>query len=83
MAEEYQDHGHCALSISEIAASPRVAASLAERTLGSRGAGLVSLTILISIIGTLNGCFLTSPRVYFAQARDGLFFRKFGDVPAP
>ena len=68
------------LSIDEIAASPHVAASLAERTLGPRGAGLVSFTILISIIGTLNGCFLTSPRVYFAQSRDGLFFRKFGEV---
>jgi APA family basic amino acid/polyamine antiporter len=68
------------LSIHEIAASPRVAASLAQHTLGSWGAGLVSLTILISIIGTLNGCFLTSPRVYFAQSRDGLFFRKFGEV---
>jgi basic amino acid/polyamine antiporter, APA family len=48
--------------------------------LGARGARLVSLIILVSIIGTLNGCFLTSPRVYFAQARDGLFFRKFGEV---
>ena len=34
----------------------------------------------MSIIGTLNGCFLTSPRIYFAQARDGLFFRKFAEV---
>lgn len=68
------------LSIDDIAASPRVAASVALQTLGSRGASLVSLIILTSIIGTLNGCFLTSPRVYFAQARDGLFFRKFGEV---
>lgn len=68
------------LSIPEIAASDRVAASAAQRTLGAHGASLVSLTILISIIGTLNGCFLTSPRVYFAQARDGLFFRKFGEI---
>jgi APA family basic amino acid/polyamine antiporter len=68
------------LPVSEIAASERVAASVAERTMGSRGAGLVSLTILVSIIGTLNACFLTSPRVYFAQARDGLFLRKFGEI---
>jgi basic amino acid/polyamine antiporter, APA family len=68
------------LSISEIAASPHVGATMAERVLGSRGGILVSLTILISIIGTINGCFLTSPRVYFAQARDGLFFRKFGEI---
>jgi basic amino acid/polyamine antiporter, APA family len=69
-----------ALSIPEIAASEHVGATLAERVLGSHGAMLVSLTILISIVGTLNGCFLTSPRIYFAQAQDGLFFRKFGEV---
>jgi basic amino acid/polyamine antiporter, APA family len=68
------------LSIPEIAASPHVGATVAERMLGARGGTLVSLIIITSIIGTLNGCFLTSPRVYFAQARDGLFFRKFGEV---
>jgi basic amino acid/polyamine antiporter, APA family len=69
-----------ALSIPEIAASPHVGATVAERVLGSRGGALVSLIILTSIIGTLNGCFLTSPRIYFAQARDGLFFRRFADI---
>jgi APA family basic amino acid/polyamine antiporter len=68
------------LSVPEIAASEHVGASAAERVLGHAGGGLVSLIILMSIIGTLNGCFLTSPRIYFAQARDGLFFRKFGEV---
>jgi len=68
------------LPIGEIAASDHVGASVAERVLGSAGGGLVSLTILLSIIGTLNGCFLTSPRIYFAQAQDGLFFRKFAEV---
>jgi len=68
------------LSIPEIASSDHVGATAAERVLGSAGGTLVSTIILLSIVGTLNGCFLTSPRVYFAQARDGLFFRKFGDV---
>ncbi|HXW99774.1 MAG TPA: amino acid permease, partial [Candidatus Acidoferrales bacterium] len=68
------------LSIPEIAASQHVGAAAAEQVLGTRGGALVSLIILISIIGTLNGCFLTSPRVYFAQARDGLFFQKFAEV---
>jgi APA family basic amino acid/polyamine antiporter len=68
------------LSISEIAASDHVGATVASRVLGSGGGSLVSLIILVSIIGTLNGCFLTSPRIYFAQARDGLFFRKFAEV---
>ncbi len=68
------------LSIQEIAASDHVGASMAERVLGPAGGKLVSAIILLSMIGTLNGAFLTSPRIYFAQARDGLFFRRFGDV---
>jgi APA family basic amino acid/polyamine antiporter len=68
------------LAIPEIAASDHVGASVAERVLGPAGGSLVSLIILISITGTLNGAFLTSPRIYFAQARDGLFFRRFGEV---
>jgi APA family basic amino acid/polyamine antiporter len=68
------------LSIPEIAASDHVGATAAERVLGPAGGTLVSAIILVSILGTLNGCFLTSPRVYFAQAADGLFFRKFAEV---
>lgn len=68
------------LSIPEIAASPHVGADAARRVLGAAGGSLVSLIILVSIAGTLNGCFLTTPRVYFAQARDRLFFRKFADI---
>ena len=68
------------MSIPEIAASGHVGADAAGRVMGSAGGKLVSLIILMSIIGTLNGCFLTSPRIYFAQARDGLFFRRFAKV---
>lgn len=68
------------LSIPEIAASEHVGADATARVLGAAGGGVVSVIILVSILGTLNGCFLTTPRVYFAQARDGLFFRRFGDI---
>jgi APA family basic amino acid/polyamine antiporter len=68
------------LSISEIAASEHVGADAASRVLGTAGGAVVSVIILVSILGTLNGCFLTTPRVYFAQATDGLFFRKFADI---
>ena len=68
------------LSIPEIAASDHVGATAAERVLGPGGGTLVAAIIVMSIIGTLNGCFLTSPRVYFAQARDGLFFSRFAFV---
>jgi APA family basic amino acid/polyamine antiporter len=68
------------LSIDAIAASDRVAASAAEVTMGHIGGILVSLTILISIIGASNGSILTSARIYFAQARNGLFFKSVGDI---
>jgi APA family basic amino acid/polyamine antiporter len=68
------------LSIPEIAASAHVGADAAERVMGPVGGTLVSLIILTSIVGTLNGCFLTMPRVYFAQARDGLFFKRFAEI---
>jgi len=68
------------LSIPEIAASEHVGADAAGRMLGSAGGSVVSLIILFSIMGTLNGCCLTIPRVYFAQASDGLFFRRFADI---
>lgn len=68
------------LSIPEIAASAHVGADAAERVMGPLGGTLVSLVIMLSIVGTLNGCFLTMPRVYFAQARDGLFFRRFAEI---
>jgi len=68
------------LSVPEIAASAHVGADTAERVLGPLGGTLVSLIILLSIIGSLNGAILTCPRVYFAQAQDGLFFRRFAEV---
>jgi len=69
-----------ALTIPEIANADRVGAATAERTLGHSGATLVSITILLSILGAVNGRVLTQPRVYFAQARDGLFFARFGAI---
>jgi APA family basic amino acid/polyamine antiporter len=68
------------LTIAEIAASDHVGASVAARVLGPAGGTAVAGIVLLSIVGTLNGCFLTSPRVYFAEARDHLFPRKFGEV---
>ena len=68
------------LSVSEIAASEHVGADAAARALGAVGGSVLSLIILLSIVGTLNGCFMTIPRVYFAQAADGLFFRGFARI---
>jgi APA family basic amino acid/polyamine antiporter len=36
--------------------------------------------VLLSVVGAINGCVLTAARIPFAQARDGLFFARFGEV---
>jgi APA family basic amino acid/polyamine antiporter len=63
------------LPLDQIAGSERIAARAAQAILGPLGSGLVSLAILVSTFGCLNGIILSGPRVYFAMARDGLFFR--------
>lgn len=68
------------LGVAALSASERPGAEVASRTMGNLGANLVTVVILLSIVGAVNGWLLTQPRVYFAQARDGLFFRKFGEV---
>lgn len=68
------------MTISEIAATERVGAEVATRTMGAIGGTFVSLVVLLSITGALNGCILTAARVPFAQARDGLFFSRFGRI---
>jgi len=68
------------LPLSEIAATERVGAALAGRTMGSVGATILSATVLLSIIGAINGCIMTAARVPFAQARDGCFFPQFGRI---
>jgi APA family basic amino acid/polyamine antiporter len=40
----------------------------------------VAVAVMISTFGTTNGTILASARVYYAMAKDGLFFRKLEDV---
>jgi amino acid transporter len=53
------------MTIPEIAASERVGADLATRTMGPIGGRFVSITVLLSIIGAVNGCILTAARIPF------------------
>ncbi len=63
-----------------LAATERAGVAVAEQTMGPLGAALATAAILVSIAGSVNASVLAPPRVYFAQARDGLFFSIFGEV---
>lgn len=68
------------LPVEVIAASDRTGAAVAERTLGQTGGAILSLTILLSIAGAINGFIMTAPRLLFAMAHDGLMFQKLAEI---
>ncbi|HVX40305.1 MAG TPA: amino acid permease [Gemmatimonadaceae bacterium] len=68
------------MSVDEVRNSPLVAADVAARLVGSAGVAFVSITVMLSTFGTLNGTLLTSPRVFFAMADEGLLFKKLAAV---
>jgi amino acid transporter len=66
----------------EMAASPLVAATAAERIPLFAGAGgaVVSGVVMVSCLGGLTGSMMTGPRIFFAMADRGLFFRTVARV---
>ncbi len=59
-----------------------VAAKAAQSFLGSAGGKIVSISFLVSVMGSLNGIIIMNSRVPFAMARDGIFFPKLGELNA-
>ena len=64
-----------ALGASGLAATSTPASAVMRSALGERGATFIALGIAISTLGFLSQGMLTAPRVYFAMAEDGVFFR--------
>jgi len=56
------------------------ASDLMRMALGQRGAQWIAIAITISTLGFLSQSMLTAPRVYYAMARDGLFFASVGKL---
>jgi len=69
-----------ALGPEGVAGSNRVAAEAVEAIVGPGAAKLIAAAILVSIFSATNGLTISAPRVYYAMARDGLFFQTLGDV---
>lgn len=71
---------HWVLPLAEVQASENVASSLAQVVLGPAGLVTMAALVMVSAFGTLNSSVLSGPRVYYAMARDGLFFRQAASV---
>ncbi|MBK7629498.1 MAG: amino acid permease [Ignavibacteriales bacterium] len=68
------------LPIDIMAKSPLVAASAAEVVFGSSGAALISIAVIISTFGALNGSILATARVCFAMARNNMFIKSLDKI---
>ncbi|MET0395294.1 MAG: amino acid permease [Longimicrobiaceae bacterium] len=68
------------LPLERVAASPLVASEAATAVLGGAGAAVVAALVMLSAFGALNGAVMTGPRILFAMAEDGLFFRPVAAV---
>lgn len=71
-----------ALGPGGLANSKTPATDVMRLAVGERGATFIALGIAISALGFLSQGMLTAPRVYFAMAEDGLFFRRVAEVSA-
>ena len=69
-----------ALGPEAMARSQSAAAASLLVLIGPSTARFIALAIAISILGALNGTVLTASRVYFAMAKDRVFFRKLAEV---
>ena len=62
----------------QFAAQDRVGTAAVEVALGAGAAAIMAVAILLSTFGCNNGLILAGPRVYYAMARDRLFFERAG-----
>jgi APA family basic amino acid/polyamine antiporter len=63
-----------------LAATRTPASSVMRVALGERGSKWIAFGIAVSTLGFLSQSILTAPRVYYAMARDGLFFKSVGTL---
>lgn len=66
--------------IEQVAKSPLIAADTMLAIFGQTGVALVSIIVMISTFSSVNGTMLAAPRIFFALAEDGLFFRPIAKV---
>ncbi len=64
----------------KFAAEDRVGTAVMQQMFGPIGGSLMAIAIMLSAFGCNNGLIFSGARVYYAMAKDGLFFRKVGEL---
>ena len=54
--------------------------AVAKKLLGSAGAVVVTVGMVLAMFGSMNGLILAQPRMYYAMAKEGHFFKSFTDA---
>jgi APA family basic amino acid/polyamine antiporter len=70
------------LPVAEMARSLLVASDAMKAILGAPGASIIAAAVIISAFGANNGFVITGARIYYAMAKDRMFFASFGQVHA-
>ena len=71
---------HTVLGMEGVRSSSIVASDIASLLFGNLGASLMSITVIISATGSINGTMMSASRLYYAMARDGMLFKWFDNI---
>ena len=71
---------HTVLGLEGVRGSIIVASDTASILFGNKGAIIISLVVIISATGSINGTIMSASRLYYAMARDGLLFNWFNNI---
>lgn len=66
--------------VSQVASDETFAAQAGIALFGKIGGVIFAAIVVVSVLGTLFAYIMVSPRVYYAMAQDGLFFKSFGEL---
>jgi APA family basic amino acid/polyamine antiporter len=66
--------------VEQMRGSKLIAADVAQQLVGNWGVILIGFAVVLATFGTLNGSLLTAPRIFFAMADDGMFFKPIAAV---
>lgn len=66
--------------VNEVGDPTTFAAQAGEAMFGSTGGVIFAGVVILSVLGTIFAYLMGSPRLYYAMAKDGLFFSSFGDL---